>query len=208
MKESIKNVLTKGLIVPLFLILCVGSAKGQVALKTNLVYDATTTPNLAAEIGIGRKHSVQLLYGLNAWTFDSATKGGEKKFKHWVLMPEYRWWTCSNFSGWFIGVHAMGGQFNGGNITIPFPGAFFSGENLRQGLKTNRYEGGFIGGGATVGYQWILGKHWNLEAEVGVGYDRVWYEKYPCAECGTRLDKASTNYIGVTKLGLCLLYIF
>lgn len=196
----------KSLLLLVLLVTCVATAQGQVALKTNLLYDATTTPNLGLEIGLGKKHSVQVFYGLNPWTFSSDK--GDRKAKHWLVMPEYRWWTCTNFSGWFIGVHAMGGQFNAGNIDLPLPGAFFKGENLQKGVKDYRYEGKFLGGGVTAGYQWILGRHWNLEAEVGVGYDRVWYDKYPCAECGSVLESAQTNYAGVTKLGLSIMYVF
>lgn len=199
-------VFKKGYLLLLTFMACIG-AHAQVALKTNLLYDATTTPNLGVEIGLGKKHSAQVFYGINPWTFNSNSKG-ERKAKHWLVMPEYRWWTCTNFSGWFIGVHAMGGQFNAGNIDIPLPGAFFKGENLQKGVKDFRYEGKFVGGGVTAGYQWILGRHWNFEAEVGVGYDRVWYDKYPCAECGTKLDDAATNYVGVTKVGLSLMYVF
>ncbi len=41
----------------------------QVALKTNLLYDATATPNVGMEIGVGKKHSVQVFYGLHPWKF-------------------------------------------------------------------------------------------------------------------------------------------
>lgn len=179
------------------------TASAQLAVKTNLLYDATTTPNIGVEVGLGKRHTAQLFYGLNPWTF-----GGDSKAKHWLLMPEYRWWTCTTFNGWFFGVHAMGGEFNAGKVNLPVPGAFFKGDNLRQGVKDYRYEGRYLGGGLTAGYQWILNKHWNLEAELGVGYDHIWYDKYPCAECGTRLEKAETNYVGLTKLGLSILYIF
>lgn len=179
----------------------------EFAVKTNLLYDATTTPNLGVEIGLGRRTTAQVFYGLNPWTF-GGSGADEKKVKHWLVMPELRYWTCSKMNGWFFGVHAMGGQFNAANVDLPLPGAFFSGENLREGVRDNRYEGTYLGGGLTVGYQWILSRHWNIEAELGAGYDHVWYEKYPCAECGTRLDKASTNYVGITKLGLSILYIF
>lgn len=178
----------------------------QVALKTNLLYDATTTPNLGVEYGFKHNHSVQLFYGLNPWSFGSGPSAS--KVKHWVLMPEYRWWTCSILNGWFIGVHAMGGEFNAANANLPIPGVFFKGDNLTTGVRDNRYEGAYLGAGFTAGYQWILSKHWNLELEAGVGYNHVWYKKYPCAECGTRLDKAGTNYVGLTKLGLSLMYIF
>lgn len=199
--------LTKTLLSLLILFMGISSVKAQVAVKTNLLYDATTTPNLGLEIGVGKRQTIQLFYGLNPWSFDSESKG-KRQVKHWLLMPEYRWWTCSKFNGWFFGVHAMGGEFNAGNVNLPLPGKFFKGENLQEGVKDYRYEGKYLGGGLTVGYQWILGKHWNIEAELGAGYDHVWYDKYPCSECGAKLSKGNTNYVGVTKLGLSLLYLF
>lgn len=181
-------------------------AKAQFAVKTNLLYDATTTPNLGFELGTGRKNTLQLFYGLNPWTFHSSH--GDRKARHWLLMPELRWWRCSKFNGSFLGVHLMGGQFNASNVDIPLPGYFFEGDNLVKSVRDNRYQGWYAGAGFTYGYQWILGKHWNLEAEIGVGYNHVWYDKYPCYECGAKLAAGQTNYVGVTKLGLSLLYIF
>lgn len=52
--------------------------------------------------------------------------------------------------GHFIGVHAHGGKYNGG-------------------LKKYRYDGWGVGGGFSYGYQWIIGKHWNLETELESG---------------------------------------
>lgn len=206
MKQS-NNIKAVLLFVMFFLTSSMNSTAQEVALKTNLLYDATTTPNIGMELGVGKKSTVQLFYGLNPWTFNSGSVN-ERKAKHWLLMPEYRYWTCAKMSGWFFGVHAMGGQFNAGNVDIPVPGTFFSGDNLRDMVKDSRVEGSFVGGGLTAGYQWILSRHWNLEAEVGVGYDHIWYDQYPCAECGTKISEGSTNYVGVTKIGLTLMYVF
>ena len=199
--------LLRGILLTFLVALCALQGTGQVAVKTNLLYDATTTPNLGMEIGVGRKNTLQLVYGLNPWTFNSDSHGN-RKAKHWLLMPEYRWWTCSKFNGHFLGVHLMGGQYNASNLDFPLPGAFFSGDNLVKGVKDSRYQGWYAGAGFTYGYQWILSKHWNIEAEIGVGYNHVWYDKYPCYECGTKLADGSTNYVGLTKLGLSFLYIF
>ena len=199
--------LLRGILLTFLVALCALQGTGQVAVKTNLLYDATTTPNLGMEIGVGRKNTLQLVYGLNPWTFNSDSHG-DRKAKHWLLMPEYRWWTCTKFNGHFLGVHLMGGQYNAANLDFPLPGAFFSGENLVKGVKDSRYQGWYAGAGFTYGYQWILSKHWNIEAEIGVGYNHVWYDKYPCYECGTKLADGSTNYVGLTKLGLSFLYIF
>lgn len=191
------------LVLPLILLSAGSTSFAQVAVKTNVLYDATTTPNLGLEIATGKKNSINLVYGYNPWTFNDG-----KKLKHWVVMPEYRWWTCTAFNGHFFGVHAMGGQFNAANADIPLPGAFFAGSNIRSIAKAYRVEGAFAGAGATYGYQWTLSRHFNIEAEIGVGYNHVWYRQYPCAECGSRIKKSETNYAGITKLGLSFLYIF
>ena len=68
--------------------------------------------------------------------------------------------------------------------------------------------GWYVGGGITYGYQWILGKHWNLEASVGFGYDYIQFKEYECGECGSFKRKDHTNYIGPTKLALSMLYLF
>ena len=189
------------------IVFAAATVRGQFAIKTNLLYDATTTPNIGAELRLGSRSTVNLVYGINPWTFHSESHG-ERKVRHWILMPEYRWWTCSPFNGHFLGVHAFGGEYNASNVSLPIPGAFFGGENLTKEVKDKRYQGWFAGVGVTYGYQWILAKHWNLEAEVGVGYGYLDYDKYKCGECGKKLDSGHSNYIGLTKLGLSILYLF
>lgn len=179
----------------------------DIALKTNLLYDATTTPNLGIELGLGRKMTGQLFYGLNSWTY-SGSGPEAKKAKHWVLMPEVRWWNCTKMNGWFYGVHAMGGQFSAANIKAPVPGAFFGGLNVTKAVRDSRVQGAFAGAGFTAGYQWILSRHWNLEAELGAGYNHVWFDQYPCAECGTKMADGHSNYLGLTKAGVSLMYVF
>lgn len=169
----------------------------KVALKTNLLYDATTTPNLGAELAMGKKSTLQLFYGLNPWKFASDRT---KQLRHWLLMPEYRYWTCQKFNGHFFGIHALGGQYNVGGIDLPNP--------IFKDLDEKRYEGWYAGGGLTYGYQWLLSRHWNLEAYVGVGYIRFHYKEFPCTECGALIQENNKNYFGPTKLALSLMYCF
>lgn len=180
----------------------------EVAIKNNLLYDATLTPNLGLEMTTGKRQSIQVVYGLNTWSFNGKSPETKSQAKHWVVMPEYRWWTCTALNGLFFGVHAMGGEFNAGNLNMPQTGVFFKGENLMKNVKDSRYEGKFLGGGFTIGYQYILSKHWNFELEAGVGYNHVWYDKYPCSVCSKKLGTGNTNYVGVTKLGASFMYIF
>lgn len=167
----------------------------NVAVKTNLLYWATTTPNLGAEVSFARKHSVQLFYGLNPWKASSG-----KSIRHWVLQPEYRYWFCESFNGWFLGGHLMGGEFNAGNVDLPF--------GLVPSLRDHRYEGWYMGGGVTVGYQWPISRHWNFEASVGVGYDYIQYDKFACGRCGELLQSGHAHYFGPTKAALSFLYVF
>ena len=75
-------------------------------------------------------------------------------------------------------------------------------------LKDFRYKGQFYGGGISYGYQFVLGRHWNLGATIGIGYAYVRYKKYECEECGDMVEKSHKNYFGPTKAALNLIYIF
>lgn len=168
----------------------------QVAVKTNALYWATATPNIGLEASVGKQHTVQLFYGLNPWK----QSDGKAELRHWLVMPEYRYWFCQSFNGWFVGAHLMGGQFNVSDIDMPF-GMFNS-------LDGRRHEGWYVGGGITAGYQWPLSRHWNVEASLGVGYDYLEYDKFKCGKCGERLKSGHTNYIGPTKLAISVMYTF
>ena len=184
------------MLAALFLLCFSYSTQAQeIAIKTNLLYDATTTPNLGIEIGTAPKQTIQLTYGWNPWKFSDT-----KQLRHWTLSPEYRWWFCHRFSGSFLGIHALGGQFNMSGVKLPF--------GIWPSLKDHRYEGWLAGGGVTYGYQWVLSKHWNIEASVGVGYLYIDYKKFKCEECGEQLKHKNKHYVGPTKAAVSLLYLF
>lgn len=167
----------------------------KVALKTNLLYDATSTINVGAEVSIAPQWTLDLSGSLNPWKFKD-----DKKFRIWMAQPEARYWFCQKFNGSFIGVHAMGGQFNAGNVKLPF--------GIAPKLKDYRFEGWYAGGGVVYGYQWILGPHWNFEAAVGFGYNYINYDKYKCGDCGSKEKGGHTNYVGPTKIAVSAIYLF
>ena len=91
------------------------AAKGQdVGIKTNLLNDALLSPNIGIEVGLAPKWTLDLTGELNAWTING------HKWKHWFVQPEARYWFCERFDGHFVGVHAIGGQYNFGNLYINF----------------------------------------------------------------------------------------
>ncbi len=164
----------------------------NIGVKTNLLYDLTSTINLGAEIGLAPKWTLDLSGNYNAWAFKN-----DKKWKHWMAQPEARYWFCEAFNGHFLGLHLLGGQFNVGNVDpIIYPSA-----------EGKRYEGFYYGAGLAYGYQWILGNHWSLEASIGVGYERQHYDEYDCPTCGEWRGEGKKNYFGVTKAAISLIYV-
>lgn len=171
-----------------------GAQAQRVALKTNALYWGTSTPNLGIEVGVGKHTSIDLLGGFNPFKFSD-----NKRVKHWLVQPELRYWFCDLFNGHFVGVHAHGAQFNLGGLDIPV--------GRLKNLKDERYEGYLYGAGISYGYHWLLSNRWNLGVNIGAGYARIHYDKYPCAKCGSKLDEGKYNYWGVTKAAVSLVYI-
>ena len=170
----------------------------KVGLKTNLLYDALLTPDLGIEVKVAPQWTVELTGNINAWTIN------ERRWKQWSAQPEARYWFCQAFSGHFLGMHLIGGQFNFGKLPLDFK---FLGTDFSQ-LRNSRYQGWMGGAGVAYGYSWILDRHWNLEAEIGIGWIYATYDKYPCAVCGTKLDSGNHNYFGPTKAAINLVYVF
>ena len=199
MKRQLSNIRAT---LILALLLLAGAAPGvfaqKAALKTNIVSDALLSPNLGLEVGLAPKWTLNVAGQLNLWSVDG------RKWRHWLVQPEARYWFCRRFQGHFLGVHAIGGEFNAGNVDLPVK---FLGTDFRK-LKDRRYEGWGAGAGIGYGYDWILSRHWNLEAEIGIGWIHARYDAYPCAVCGRKLGSGHHNYFGPTKVALNLEYVF
>lgn len=190
MKRRLLYVLVAGL---LFLLVTPLHAQ-KWGVKTNLLYDATTTINLGVEVGLAPKWTLDVSANYNPWTFSDY-----KKLKHWMLQPEARYWFCERFNGHFLGLHALGGEFNMANLDLPF--------GMFSALEDNRVQGWYAGGGIGYGYHWILGNRWSLEAEIGLGFIHANYKRYECERCGELLGREHKNYLGVTKAAISIIYI-
>lgn len=169
----------------------------KVAFKTNLLYDATLTPNLGIETKLAPQWTLDLSGNLNAW----AVK--DHRWKHWLVQPEARYWFCQAFSGHFLGAHLVGGQYNFGNLDMNFK---FLGTDFSK-LRDYRYQGWMGGAGIAYGYSWILDRHWNIEAEIGFGWIYTRYDEFECKDCGQRIQTNKPhNYVGPTKAAVNLIY--
>lgn len=172
----------------------------DVGIKTNLLYDALLSPTLGLEFGLAPKWSLDVSGTVNLWTVN------DKRWKQWMVQPEARYWFCRKFAGSFLGLHAIGGQYNFGNLN--FGGKNFLGTNLKA-LEDHRFQGWMAGAGIAYGYSWILSKHWNIEAEIGVGWIYTRYDEFECAGCGKKIEENHPhNYVGPTKAAVNLIYYF
>ncbi|MCM1109569.1 MAG: DUF3575 domain-containing protein [Clostridium sp.] len=176
------------------LLLCKTTLSAQTfGLKTNLIQWATASPNIGIEIGLTERWTLNASGSYNPFEF-----GNDRKWKHWLVQPEVRFWTCERFNGHFVGVHALGGEFNASRVKMPF--GYFT------HLKDQRMQGWMAGGGITYGYQWVVSKRFSIEAAIGAGVVHVDYKRYNCNHCGQALEHNHKLYIGPTKLALNLIY--
>lgn len=156
----------------------------DVAVKTNGLYWLATTPNIGAEFALANKWTAELTGAYNPWTFKD-----NKKLRFWLAQPEVKYWFCEKFEGHFVGIHAHGAQFY-------------------STLAHKRRDGYLAGAGISYGYDWILSPHFNIEAEIGLGYARLWYKESDCIPCIKNQVRKHKDYVGPTKAAISLIYIF
>jgi len=166
------------------------------AVKTNVLHDLTTSMNLGVEMRLSRKWTVDVPFTLNPWTFN---KEENTKFKFFLFQPELRFWECEPFNGHFFGVHGHYAYYNVSRLPTP---------PFSETMNQHRFEGQLAGAGVSYGYHWMISPRWSFEAEIGAGYARLWYDKFPCQTCAKALASEKKDYWGVTRAGLTFLYLF
>lgn len=173
----------------------------HVELRTNLLYLATTTPNLSVDFGIAERWSLSLTAGYNPFKFPARNRDDNKvvnpKFMHWLVEPELKYWFDEHLEGWYMGLHGLYSEYNVGGIS------FIS------ALNENRYKGNLFGGGLSIGWHiWLGKKHrTGLDFSLGAGYLRLHYDKFKACNCSGVLGTYDRNYIGPTKAAVSLTYL-
>ena len=159
--------------------------------KTNLLYWATTTPNLGVEFALSPKWTLEATAGANPWVF-----GDNTRFQHWLTMGEVRYWPCRSFEGHFFGLHGGFTRFKVGEI------------DFLPTIDDHTYKGYAVGGGLSYGYHFPLGNRWGLELTLGVGYAFIEYDKYiKCDDCSEYRGNKNRHYVGPTKAGVSIIYL-
>ena len=186
----------------LILICCLFSRKSMAAdvdLRTNVLYWATTTPNLGFDVATSGRFTIGATLGYNAFNFPNSAGNNHAvnpKLHHWLILPEGRWWLRKAFGGSYLGVHILGGQFNAGGLT------------LLKFIRDHRYRGYMLGAGISWGCDWHIGRDWRLGVQAGLSWVRLSYDKYNCGSCGRHIGGGVRNLPLVTPLGLTFAYVF
>lgn len=171
-----------------------GTQAQTVAVKSDLLTGALSSPNLALEARLSRRFTVEAEFHYNPFP-----AGENRRWKHWFLQPELRYWMCQPFGGHFFGMHLIYGVYNVGNMKLP--------AGLFKGVRSSRYEGEFTGAGISYGYHFILSPRWSIEASAGVGFLHTGYERYRCLHCGERTGTGRKNFIAPTRTAVSLVYM-
>jgi len=182
------------------------------ALRNNLLYDATLTPNIGAELRIDSAWTAGVNIGLNAWDID---KSKNKKWRHFLIAPNIRRYfghksdKPASSSLWgipadasrhisYLELDAIYSHFNVGNTKIPF--------GLYKSIQDRRLQGDLFALGGKYGYSWILSRDWRLEAEAGIAIGYAWFKEYDCDHCGTFYGKGDRIFL-LPQLGINVVYI-
>ena len=192
--------LSCALLCALFCLVSLTSPAQNVALRTNLLYDATLTPNLGVEVRIDSLWTLGADFGLNAWDIDKAKN---KKWRHLLVAPHVRRYLTLTDSlrlrqASYVEADMVYSHFNVGNTTVPL--------GLYSAAKDRRLQGDLVALGAKYGYAWILGRDWWIEAEAGIAVGYAWFKEYECAHCGTYYGRNSRIFL-LPQLGINVVYI-
>lgn len=190
----VKNILV--LVVTLMFLSVQRGEAQSFALRNNLLYDATLTPNIGADIRLDSLWTLGAVVGINAWDVD---KEKNKKWRHLLIEPNVRrWLNRTPFSKSYIEGDLIYSHFNVGNTRIPF--------SLYDAVKEKRLQGDLFALGGKYGYSWILARHWRVEAEAGIAIGYAWFKEYECATCGQQLGNGDRIFL-LPQLGINVVYI-
>ncbi len=171
-----------------------------IAIRTNIAYAASATPNIGLEIPIGDRISVGFNAGLKPWPrwfLWDWDKTVEKKWRHLLIAPEFRFWPSGVYNKLFLGSDLIYTHYNVGAVQFPF--------GMYPSVRNKRLQGDFYGLGVFAGWSWWLSDRWRLEAEAGVGAGYADAREFKCAYCGAEIGRQQGPVI-IPKLGVNLSY--
>ena len=165
--------------------------------KTNLAYDLLTFVNVAVEVPLGRRFSVEAQY-VNPW-WHSMRKHRTIELCYVSLAPRYYFGKDGGrYSSFFAGLSAGWGKYD-------------------MQLTRHGVQGELWHVSPVFGYSHYIGRHWKMEYSISVGYLHTDYRKYTQKSGTPYGDIKVHDYPWVshtfrsilpTSLGVSLVYTF
>lgn len=182
----------KALLTPLCAAICFWGFSQNVSVSTNLVdYADYCTVNLDASCAVAQHWSINAGFKYNPFTFSGGVDGGPRQDRQQTYSIGTRYWPWHIFSGWWACAKAQYQEYNRGGISSP---------ETREGDR--------MGAGLSGGYTYMLGRHFNVEAGVGVWGGSDKYKVYSCPTCGRTLDSGNKTFVMLNDVLLSLTYVF
>ncbi len=161
------------------------------ALKTNLLYDAVTALNASVEFPIGERFSVMFEDVFPWWSWGPNDR--KYCFQLWEMGLEPRWWfrPDGNLKGHFLGVYGKSAKYD------------------FQNDRKICYQGEYWSAGVSYGYAMKLGRWFQMEFSLSLGYLQSDYRHYqPDVEYEhlyrDKYKVGKVSYFGPTKVQVSL----
>lgn len=116
-KRNPRNLLKRNTFILslIMLLFCLADLHSQIlAVKSDLLTGALSSPNFGVEVKLSNRLTLEAGFHYNPFP-----AGGDKRWKHWFVQPELRYWMCQPFGGHFFGAHLLYGVYNVGGMKIP-----------------------------------------------------------------------------------------
>lgn len=189
MKHSL-HILYKSALVIILSIMSIEKMDAQmIAVRNNVVYDATMSPNIGFELVVGERKTISI-------DFMGNYKPLGKDMKMMFLQPEFRYY----FSGRPMFKHFVGLGLIGGGYDITWKGKVYDGMAFGMGMTfgyvkkiTSRFNIDFHAGFGVIGYK-------QKEYYEGDHFDQDYME-------GNERTNASGYTLLPTNIGVSLHYI-
>lgn len=166
--------------------------KHAVLLKTNMLYNAVATPNIGLEVSVGKVWSVDANWMYTWWSNDARHRfwrvyGGDVELRRW-FSPRRD--SRSLMCGHHIGVYGQMLTYD-----IEWGGVGYLGDRWSWAA------------GFSYGYSLPVGKHFNIDFTLGIGYLEGDYMKYqPEDGCYFWESTHRRKWFGPTKAEVALVW--
>lgn len=162
----------------------------ELSVSTNILdYANFATLNVQTGLSVARRWSLDVGVKYNPFTFGQGD--GTILQRQQSYSAGFRFWPWHVYSGWWLSLRAQYQEFCTGGISS------------RRTSQGDRYGGSF-----SLGYTYMLSKHFNLE--VGAGYWGGYeiFKAFNCQHCGIVVDSGEKYFLLPSDLTFAVAYIF